>query len=101
MTIENILDAPQRTALRQMVENKVPYSKIRELYPRLSKNEIAIFYDYYLKLKNNGTVSFGAKEAPYYTGESIDDLYPKYTWQELSIHEKEFYLARIGKHERL
>jgi hypothetical protein len=98
VNIEDILSEEELQTVKEHAAIDAPYTLIREKFPRLTKFEVSVFFEYYKKLKENriaGRASIGAKEEPYYTSEDIDEIYPKYSWRELSLDEKSWYNIRV------
>lgn len=95
--IEDILDEEQIQLVEMHIRNGVPYNTIRQEFPHLGRKEIPVLVDYYKKrvqqIENKAELGF--KDEPYYNEESVDELYPQYSWKDLSHHEKSWYNVRI------
>ena len=92
--IFDVLTDDEVIALQKLVEQKTTWSYIKSLYRPLSDQEWSIVRDYYNHLVShfgNGLI-FGHKDEPYYTGETVEERNPTYSWDTLSETEKEFYL---------
>ncbi len=95
MNIEDILSKEEIQKVQIMVRSNAMYTSIRNEFKRLSREEITVFRDFYLKVKEENYVTFGFKDEPYYTTEDIDELYPQYKWKDLSHAEKSWYNVRV------
>ena len=94
MTIEDILSEEEIEKVKIMVYNEAMYSSVRNEFKRLTRKEIAVFKDFYFSLKKKSYSELGFKNESYYDTEDLDELYPQYTWEDLSHAEKSWYNIR-------
>lgn len=94
MKIEDILTPEEIQIVKDHVKVDAPYNKVRQLFLKLDKHQASVFFEFYKKCKECDQTELGYKDAPYYTTEDIDEIYPQYSWKDLPHDEKAWYNIR-------